>query len=117
LCPGGGRGAVEAWVVNPLNPVERGLSFDDGHFARLYAEAARKLGMGVDEVKVRWGDEVTESDVEANLGPDHRAVLIIHDETSTGVTTDVGTVRRAIDCTGFDPLLLVDVVSALGSID
>jgi len=117
LFPGSGTGAWEASIVNTLNPGERVLSFENGHFARLYAEAARKLGMGVDEVKLRWGDAVTESDVEANLGPDHRAVLIIHNETSTGVTTDVGTVRRAIDRTGFDPLLLVDVVSALGSID
>ncbi|TME68713.1 MAG: aminotransferase class V-fold PLP-dependent enzyme [Chloroflexi bacterium] len=117
LFPGSGTGAWEASIVNTLNPGERVLSFENGHFARLYAEAARKLGMGVDEVKLRWGDAVTESDVEANLGPDHRAVLIIHNETSTGVTTDVGTVRRAIDRTGFDPLLVVDVVSALGSID
>ena len=117
LFPGSGTGAWEASIVNTLNPGERVLSFENGHFARLYAEAARKLGMGVDEVKLRWGDAVTESDVEANLGPDHRAVLIVHNETSTGVTTDVDAVRRAIDRTGFDPLLVVDVVSALGSID
>ena len=117
LFPGSGTGAWEASIVNTLNPGERVLSFENGHFARLYAEAARKLGMGVDEVKLRWGDAVTESDVEANLGPDHRAVLIVHNETSTGVTTDVSAVRRAIDRTGFDPLLVVDVVSALGSID
>jgi alanine-glyoxylate transaminase/serine-glyoxylate transaminase/serine-pyruvate transaminase len=73
--------------------------------------------MQVDEVKLRWGDAVTQQDVEANLKPEHRAVLIVHNETSTGVTTDVGAVRRGIDRTGHDPLLLVDVVSALGSID
>src|SRR5438132_3758428 len=117
LFPGSGTGAWEAAIVNTLNPGERVLSFENGHFARLYAEAAGELGMGVDEVKLRWGDAVTESDVEANLGPDHRAVLIIHNETSTGVTTDVGAVRRAIDRTGRDPLLLVDVVSSLGSMD
>jgi alanine-glyoxylate transaminase/serine-glyoxylate transaminase/serine-pyruvate transaminase len=117
LFPGSGTGAWEASIVNTLNAGERVLSFENGHFASLYAEAARKLGMGVDEVKLRWGDAVTESDIEANLRPDHRAVLIVHNETSTGVTTDVSGVRRAIDRTGFDPLLLVDVVSALGSID
>jgi alanine-glyoxylate transaminase/serine-glyoxylate transaminase/serine-pyruvate transaminase len=93
------------------------LSFENGHFARLYAEAARQLGMRVDEVKLRWGDAVTQSDIEANLKPEHRAVLIVHNETSTGVTTDLGAVRRGIDRTGLDPLLLVDVVSSLGSID
>ena len=114
---GSGTGAWEASLVNTLSPGERVLSFENGHFARLYAEAARHLGMQVDEIKLRWGDAVTESDIEANLGPEHRAVLVVHNETSTGVTTDLVAVRRGIDRTGHDPLLLVDVVSSLGSID
>jgi alanine-glyoxylate transaminase/serine-glyoxylate transaminase/serine-pyruvate transaminase len=117
LFPGSGTGAWEASIVNTLNPGERVLSFENGHFAQLYAEAARKLGMAVDEVKLRWGDAVTDSDIAANLKPEHRAVLIVHNETSTGVTTDVAAVRRAVDRSGLEPLLLVDVVSALGSID
>ena len=114
---GSGTGAWEASLVNTLSPGERVLSFENGHFARLYADAARQLGFAVDEVKLRWGDAVTQSDVEANLKPEHRALLIVHNETSTGVTTDLVAVRRGIDRTGQDPLLLVDVVSALGSID
>ncbi|HKC91625.1 MAG TPA: aminotransferase class V-fold PLP-dependent enzyme [Candidatus Limnocylindria bacterium] len=117
LFPGSGTGAWEASIVNTLSPGERVLSFENGHFAHLYGDAARKLAMQVDEVKLRWGDAVTESDIQANLKPEHRAVLIVHNETSTGVTTDVAAVRRAIDRTGLEPLLLVDVVSALGSID
>src|SRR2546430_12483323 len=117
IFPGSGTGAWEASLVNTLSPGERVLSFENGHFAHLYAEAARQLGMRVDEVKLRWGDAVTESDIEANLKPEHRAVLIVHNETSTGVTTDIAAVRRGIDRTGRDPLLLVDVVSSLGSID
>ena len=117
IFPGSGTGAWEASIVNTLSPGERVLSFENGHFAHLYAEAARQLGMQVDEVKLRWGDAVTQSDVEANLKPEHRAVLLVHNETSTGVTTDVASVRRGIDRTGHDPLLLVDVVSSLGSID
>src|SRR5213594_1479965 len=117
IFPGSGTGAWEASLVNTLSPGERVLSFENGHFARLYAEAARQLGMNVDEVKLRWGDAVTQEDVEGNLKPEHRAVLIVHNETSTGVTTDVGAVRRGIDRTGRDPLLLVDVVSSLGSMD
>jgi alanine-glyoxylate transaminase/serine-glyoxylate transaminase/serine-pyruvate transaminase len=117
IFPGSGTGAWEASLVNTLSPGDRALSFENGHFARLYAEAARQLGMQVDEVKLRWGDAVTASDVEANLKPEHRAVLIVHNETSTGVTTDVAAVRHGIDRTGHDPLLLVDVVSSLGSID
>src|SRR2546421_7784553 len=117
LFPGSGTGAWEASIVNTLSPGERVLSFENGHFAHLYGDAARKLAMQVDEVKLRWRDAVTESDIQANLKPEHRAVLIVHNETSTGVTTDVAAVRRAIDRTGLEPLLLVDVVSALGSID
>jgi len=117
IFPGSGTGAWEASLVNTLSPGERVLTFENGHFARLYAEAARQLGMQVDEVKLRWGDAVTQSDIEANLKPEHRAVLIVHNETSTGVTTDLAAVRRGIDRTGRDPLLLVDVVSSLGSID
>src|SRR5437762_8017182 len=117
IFPGSGTGAWEASLVNTLSPGERVLTFQNGHFARLYAEAARQLGMKVDEVKLRWGDAVTQEDVEGNLMPEHRAVLIVHNETSTGVTTDLAAVRRGIDRTGHDPLLLVDVVSALGSVD
>jgi alanine-glyoxylate transaminase/serine-glyoxylate transaminase/serine-pyruvate transaminase len=117
IFPGSGTGAWEASLVNTLSPGERVLSFENGHFAKLYADAARALGVQVDEVKLRWGDAVTEKDIEANLKPEHRAVLIVHNETSTGVTTDIAAVRRGIDRTGHDPLLLVDVVSALGSID
>jgi len=117
IFPGSGTGAWEASLVNTLSPGERVLTFENGHFARLYAEAARQLGMQVDEVKLRWGDAVTQSDVEANLKPEHRAVLVVHNETSTGVTTDLAAVRRGIDRSGHDPLLLVDVVSSLGSID
>jgi len=117
IFPGSGTGAWEASIVNTLSPGERVLSFENGHFARLYAEAARQLGMQVDEIKLGWGDAVTQSDIDANLKPEHRAVLIVHNETSTGVTTDLGAVRRGIDRTGHDPLLLVDVVSSLGSID
>ncbi len=93
IFPGSGTGAWEASLVNTLSPGERVLSFENGHFARLYAEAARQLGMQVDEVKLRWGDAVTQADVEDNLKPEHRAVLIVHNETSTGVTTDLGAVR------------------------
>jgi alanine-glyoxylate transaminase/serine-glyoxylate transaminase/serine-pyruvate transaminase len=117
IFPGSGTGAWEASLVNTLSPGERVLSFENGHFARLYAEAARQLGMQVDEVKLRWGDAVTESDIETNLKREHRAVLIVHNETSTGVTTDLRAVRHGIDQSGHDPLLLVDVVSSLGSID
>src|SRR5207237_4786460 len=60
IFPGSGTGAWEASLVNTLSPGERVLSFENGHFARLYAEAARKRGKGGDEVELRWDDAVSE---------------------------------------------------------
>jgi alanine-glyoxylate transaminase/serine-glyoxylate transaminase/serine-pyruvate transaminase len=117
LFPGSGTGAWEAAIVNTLSPGERALIFQNGHFARLWAEVARKLGMQVDEVELRWGDPVTADDVQRHLTAEHRALMVVHNETSTGVTTDVAAVRAAIDRTGHQPLLLVDAVSSLASID
>src|SRR2546423_1208575 len=108
IFPGSGTGAWEASLVNTLSPGERVLSFENGHFARLYSDAARRLGMQVDAVKLRWGDAVTQSDVERSLKPEHRAVLIVHNETSTGVTTDLAAARRGTDRPGHNPLLLAD---------
>lgn len=117
LFPGSGTGAWEASLVNTLSPGQAVLSFQNGHFAGLYAEVARKLGLQVDEVELHWGDPVRPEDVDRHLKAEHRAVLIVHNETSTGVTTDVARIRRAIDASGNDPLLLVDTVSSLASID
>lgn len=117
LFPGSGTGGWEAALVNTLSPGQRVLSFQNGHFARLWAEVARAHNLLVDEVEQRWGDPVRPDDVRAHLKAEHRAVLIVHNETSTGVTTDVGAIRHAIDAAGHDPFLLVDTVSSLGSID
>src|SRR6202011_1852692 len=75
------------------------------------------FGVEVDTVEVRWGDAVTPEVVASALRPEHRAVLLVHNETSTGVTADVGAIRRAIDGSGHDPLLLIDGASSVGSID
>jgi alanine-glyoxylate transaminase/serine-glyoxylate transaminase/serine-pyruvate transaminase len=117
LFPGSGTGGWEAALVNTLSPGQRVLSFQNGHFARLWAEVARAHNLLVDEIELRWGDPVRPDDVRMHLNAEHHAVLIVHNETSTGVTTDLGAIRRAIDATGHDPLLLVDTVSSLGSID
>ncbi|HEX6547564.1 MAG TPA: aminotransferase class V-fold PLP-dependent enzyme [Candidatus Dormibacteraeota bacterium] len=114
---GSGTGAWEAAIVNTLRPGERALAFNNGIFAEKFSEVARRFGVVVDEVDMRWGDAVAPDRVAGHLRPEHAAVLIVHNETSTGVTTDVGGIRAAIDSTGHDPLLLVDTVSSLGSID
>ncbi len=121
LFPGSGTGAWEASVVNTLEPGDRVLAFDIGQFSRLYADCARRFGADVDLVPRRWGTGVPAEVVYDRLREDrehrYRAVLVVHNETSTGVTSDVAAVRRAMDAAGHPALLLVDVVSSLGSID
>ena len=121
LYPSSGTGAWEAALVNTLAPGDRVLAFNIGHFSALFAQAARNLGYVVDEVPLRWGQgvpaEVVEERLRADRGTPYKAVLVVHNETSTGVTSDVGAVREAIDRVGHDALLIVDTVSSLGSID
>ena len=115
--PSSGTGAWEAALVNVLAPGDRVLAFDHGHFSAHFAAAARSLGFAVDLVPLRWSQSVSASAVAEQLRPEHRAVLIVHNETSTGVRTDVGAVREAIDAKKSDALLIVDTVSSLASMD
>lgn len=118
IFPGSGTGVWESTLVNTCAPGDRILMFDGGHFARLWANMARDLGLDVEVVDVDWRVGPTPDDVTTALdaGTFH-AVAIVHNETSTGVTTDLSGVRRAIDASGQDPLLFVDAVSSLASID
>ncbi len=113
---GSGTGAWEAAVVNTLNPGDRVLAFNNGLFAEKFAEVARRFGADVDLVEMRWGDAVSPELVAARL-KGHQAVQIVHNETSTGAASDIAGIRAAIDASGEDPLLLVDTVSSLGSME
>ena len=115
--PTSGTGAWEASLVNVLAPGAAVLAFDHGHFSAGFAAAARNLGFTVDLVPLRWGQSVPAAAVAEHLQPKHRAVLLVHNETSTGVRSDVRAVREAIDAKGSDALLIVDTVSSLGSMD
>lgn len=122
IYPASGTGAWEAALVNVLAPGERVLAFNHGHFSDLFARTARNLGFVVDEVPLRWGQELPPAEVEARLAADrgprrYAAVLVVHNETSTGVTSDIGAIRAAIDRAGHDALLIVDTVSSLASIE
>lgn len=121
LYPASGTGAWEASLVNTLSPGDHVLAFVNGHFSHLYAECARRLGLTVDTVDVPWGDGVPPEQVGEHLvrdaGHRYRAVLVVHNETSTGVTSDLAAIRTAIDAARHPALFMVDVVSALGSID
>jgi alanine-glyoxylate transaminase / serine-glyoxylate transaminase / serine-pyruvate transaminase len=119
--PSSGTGAWEAALVNTLSPGDRVLMFETGHFAILWSQVASKLGLDVDMVPGDWRHGVDPQIVENRLADDrdHRikAVCVVHNETSTGVTSRVGEVRKAMDRAGHPALLLVDVISSLGSID
>ena len=119
--PGSGTGAWEAALVNTLSPGDRVLAFETGHFALLWHAMATSLGLSVDLVPGDWRHGVDPAVVEERLAADTehaiKAVCVVHNETSTGVTSRVPDVRRAMDSAGHPALLLVDTISSLGSID
>ncbi len=119
IFPTSGTGAWEASLVNVLKPGDRVLSFAHGYFARGFALSAHNLGLGVEEVEVDWRRPVPGDVVEDALRKDRsfRAVLVVHNETSTGVRNDIAAVRAAMDAAGSDALLIVDTVSSLASMD
>jgi alanine-glyoxylate transaminase/serine-glyoxylate transaminase/serine-pyruvate transaminase len=121
IYPASGTGAWEAALVNTLDPGDRVVCFETGHFATLWQEMARRLGLEVDFVPGDWRHGVDPQQVADRLraDPGHaiKAVLVVHNETSTGVTSRVAEVREAIDSTGHPALLLVDTISSLGSIE
>ncbi len=121
IFPSSGTGAWEAALANTLSPGDRILMFETGYFAVLWRDMAERLGLSVDFVPGDWRHGVDPAMVERKLAEDRagaiKAVAIVHNETSTGVTTRIPPVRRAIDAARHPALLLVDAVSSLGSID
>jgi len=121
IFPGSGTGAWEAALVNTLSPGDRVLMFETGHFATLWRTMAERLGLAVTFVPGDWRHGVDSAEVERRLTEDAaqaiKAVAVVHNETSTGVTTRVAEVRKAIDRARHPALLLVDTISSLASID
>jgi alanine-glyoxylate transaminase/serine-glyoxylate transaminase/serine-pyruvate transaminase len=117
--PSSGTGAWEAALVNTLSPGDRVLAFETGHFATLWRGMAERLGLEVAWVPGDWRHGVDPGRVGEALeaDPGIRAVMVVHNETSTGVTSRVPEVRAAMDRAGSDALLLVDTISSLGSVD
>ena len=121
IYPASGTGAWEAALVNTLSPGDRVLMFETGHFATLWRKMADKLGLVVDFVPGDWRSGADAAIVESRLGADKahaiKAVLVVHNETSTGVTTAIPPIHQAIDRAGHPALLMVDTISSLASID
>ena len=116
-----GTGAWEASLVNTLSPGDKVLMFETGHFATLWKNMAARLGIEVDFVPGDWRHGVDPAVVEAKLAEDRgrtiKSVMVVHNETSTGVTSRVAEIRKAIDRAGHPALFMVDTISSLGSID
>ncbi len=119
IYPASGTGAWEAALVNTLSPGDRVLMAETGHFATLWRRLAARLGLEVQFLEGDWRHGVDPARIEAALraDPGIAAVCVVHNETSTGVTSDIPAVRAAIDRAGHDALLMVDTISSLGAID
>ncbi|MEX1109989.1 MAG: aminotransferase class V-fold PLP-dependent enzyme, partial [Dongiaceae bacterium] len=121
LFPASGTGGWEAAIGNTLSPGDRVLTARFGQFSHLWVELCQRHGLEVDAVDAEWGCGVPIDAMAARLLADraHRikAVLVCHNETATGVTSDVAAMRRVLDDVGHPALLLVDGVSSIGSID
>lgn len=121
ILPASGTGAWEAALLNTLSPGDRVLMFETGWFATLWREMAKKSGLEVVFVSGDWRHGVDPVAVEAQLDsdPQHRikAVLVVHNETSTGVASRIPEIRAAIDRVRHPALFMVDTISSLASID
>ncbi len=121
IYPASGTGAWEAAIVNTLSPGDKVLMFETGHFATLWRKIALSFGLEVDFVPGDWRHGVDPAQVESKLREDKdqsiKAVMCVHNETSTGVASRIGEVRKAMDAAGHPALLLVDTISSLASID
>src|SRR5579872_533112 len=121
LYPSSGTGAWEAAVSNALSPGDRALVAETGQFSNLWADLARRLGIDVDLIPGDWRHGADPDEIARRLKEDREkriaAVMVAHNETSTGVTSRIAAVRAAIDSASHPALLLVDTVSSLASID
>lgn len=121
IYPASGTGAWEAALVNTLSPGDRVLMAETGQFASLWKQLAEKIGLAVEFLPGDWRHGVDAAEIERHLTQDNghslKAVCVVHNETSTGVASNIAAVRRAIDKAAHPALLMVDTISSLASID
>ena len=121
MYPGSGTGAWEAAIVNTLNAGDKVLMFETGQFSSLWWEIAQKFNLDIDFVPGDWRTGVDPKVVEQKLNEDKdkkiKAVFVVHNETSTGVASRIGEIRKAMDNANHPALFMVDTISSLASID
>jgi alanine-glyoxylate transaminase/serine-glyoxylate transaminase/serine-pyruvate transaminase len=121
IFPSSGTGAAEAALVNTLSPGDRVLIFETGHFSQVWRQVAERLGLDVSYVPGNWRRGASDRDLEEMLRNDaqhaFKAVVVVHNETSTGVTSRLGELRRVMNAVEHPALLIVDAVSSLASMD
>jgi alanine-glyoxylate transaminase/serine-glyoxylate transaminase/serine-pyruvate transaminase len=121
IYPSSGTGAWEAAIVNTLSPGDTVLMVETGHFAALWRQMALRLGLEVNFISGDWRRGADANAIEAKLREDTRqaikAVMVVHNETSTGATSRIADIRKAIDRAGHPALFMVDTISSLGSVD
>jgi alanine-glyoxylate transaminase/serine-glyoxylate transaminase/serine-pyruvate transaminase len=121
IYPASGTGAWEAALVNCFSPGDKLLMVETGHFASLWQKMAGKLGLQVELIATDWRRGADPAAVEAKLKEDKshaiKAVCVVHNETSTGATSRIPLIRKAIDTSGHPALFMVDTISSLASID
>jgi alanine-glyoxylate transaminase/serine-glyoxylate transaminase/serine-pyruvate transaminase len=121
MYPASGSGAWEAAIVNTLSPGDRVLMFETGHFSRLWRQVAERFAILVDYLPGTWRTGAVIADIEAKLSDDkdhqYKAVMVVHNETSTGTTSKISEIRRMMNRLRHPALLMVDAVSSLGSIE
>jgi alanine-glyoxylate transaminase/serine-glyoxylate transaminase/serine-pyruvate transaminase len=121
IFPSSGTGAAEAALVNTLSSGDRALVFETGHFSQVWRGIAERLGLQVEYVPGNWRLGASDTELESRLAADAthtiKAVVVVHNETSTGVTSRIGALRAAMNRIRHPALLIVDAVSSLGSID
>lgn len=119
IYPASGTGAWEAALVNTMSPGDRVLMYETGHFASLWARLAARLGLEAEVIKSDWRTGADAEAIGARLAEDTgheiKAVCVVHNETSTGATSRIAEVRKAIDDAGHPALLMVDTISGLAS--
>src|SRR3984893_19508065 len=110
MYPASGTGAWEAAIVNTLSPGDRVLMFETGHFSQLWRQVAERFGIKVDYVPGNWRKGASAEELSARLAADKdhtiKAVMVVHNETSTGVTSRIPELRRAMNQAHHPALLL-----------